>query len=642
MLKMSWIKNKTITYDLDNLPFDKDGNLTIKDISKVALNLSGFTYPVDIGSFCYVDRYKPDKNTTNSNCATVLISPISFRKQRIAFIKNYISFLSNQIKIGKSKNSLKTAFSQFSRFVNWCDKFEPAALDGKKQFSLAYEKFSDYLYDKVKSSQININTASSLQLIITTVGTGIYGDPYGDLFLGAKRFKRSYAATNVTEPPDEKSAAFAFELYKTLFNDLSDFTVHKKPFPHLFQLHEESFWIFPLPEPFVNALPHKHRNYHAKRYWAYDFENGVLRNMSQVRDLLISRGIHPSDLKVRDCIQRAENVINYANFCGGHKTRKLLASMAAQAFIMMFSSATGMNLSQIASIPWTKDEVEISNKIQGFKAVKARSGNRTTTFHLSQDFVKHFKRYLDLRKTILAMYDIDNYDLLFFGAGIEIKELGTNFSSNFNARLRHNFNIDIKINTRMWRAYKSDWLVRNKDITTTALILQNSAQTVLKHYSAGSETTANLEMTEFFSTYYKNIVISKSTKSKTIAMGQCTNIEKPKPLHTSTIPVNCSTPEGCLYCENYRVHADELDVRKLFSCQYLLNSSRTLLDSNAQFEDIYLPIIKRIDIAIEKIESSGKIKKEVVEKIKSSVFNYEQLDPYWMEKLKMLENLGVI
>ena len=43
---------------------------------------------------------------------------------------------------------------------------------------------------------------------------------------------------------------------------------------------------------------------------------------------------------------------------------------------------------------------------------------------------------------------------------------GTNFSSNFNARLRHNFNIDIKINTRMWRAYKSDWLVRNKDITT--------------------------------------------------------------------------------------------------------------------------------------------------------------------------------
>ncbi|WP_238582287.1 hypothetical protein, partial [Cellvibrio sp. OA-2007] len=68
---MSWIENKTIAYDIDDLPFDNAGNLTIEDISKVALKMDGSTYPIDIGSFCYVERDKPYRNTTNSSCAMI-------------------------------------------------------------------------------------------------------------------------------------------------------------------------------------------------------------------------------------------------------------------------------------------------------------------------------------------------------------------------------------------------------------------------------------------------------------------------------------------------------------------------------------------------------------------------------------------
>jgi hypothetical protein len=313
-----------------------------------------------------------------------------------------------------------------------------------------------------------------------------------------------------------------------------------------------------------------------------------------------------------------------------------------QSFIMMFSSATGMNLKQISTIPWSDDHFDMSNEIQGFKSIKARSGNKMTTFHLSHDFVKYFKKYLNLRREILDIYGAKEFEFLFFSTAVGIANLSSDFSPNFNNRLRRNFDIDIKINTRMWRAYKSDWLIRNKDIVTTAMILQNSPQTVVKHYSEGSDSVADKEMTKFFSTYKHNIIISKRVKSKSIALGQCTNAQNPKKLQESAIPTNCTTPEGCLYCENYRVHADEPDLRKLFSCQYVLNSSRTLLDSNAQFEEIYLPVIKKIDLAIEKIESTARIDRKDIEKIRISVFNHEQLDPYWMGKLKMLENLGVI
>ena len=46
-----------------------------------------------------------------------------------------------------------------------------------------------------------------------------------------------------------------------------------------------------------------------------------------------------------------------------------------------------------------------------------------------------------------------------------------------------------KVTPRQWRAAKSDWLIRNKDPATAALLLQNSERTTLRAYAAGSEST---------------------------------------------------------------------------------------------------------------------------------------------------------
>lgn len=198
------------------------------------------------------------------------------------------------------------------------------------------------------------------------------------------------------------------------------------------------------------------------------------------------------------------------------------------------------------------------------------------------------------------------------------------------------------IQSREWRAAKSDWLVRNTDIATTALVLQNTEKTVLSSYIAGSESNHWEEMSSFLDHISKVIIPNNDVTDqfKQSAIGKCSSYGNPLTTNKNNqlSKPNCVDPEGCLFCENYKIHIDEIDIRKLLSCRYCIKKTAHLIGNLEDQQTILNPILERIDLMLTQLKKHNKF---LVEKIMYEVEEGE-LDIYWERKLEMFLELDLI
>lgn len=634
---MSWVNRKTITYKLDNLPCDDLGKIAIIDPSIIRAEIPGYVYPVDIGSWCYSKRRRLSHNTLSEECAKFEVYSPSFRPQRKMLIQGYLEHLANHSLLGKSPKSLLTSVGQFQQFVYWCDREKVEALDSKESYVISVNQYTEEMIQKIRTSQLNINTAASLQLIILSVGRAIYNDPYLDLFRFVRPIRRSLNAVNKTTVPDEVKAQKAIKIYLQLFHQLTDFVVKNEQFPKKLNIEDSFFWFFPCSIPFGGPKTISKKVAFKSRYLAYDYLNGKIRNESEIR----KRSKSSNKELHKQSIAEANKNLNNGNSHHFHRRRVEAATLAFQAFIMLFSANTAMNLGQLVSLPWI-DKYEMVNERQGFKGIKYRADGREVTFFISSNFVSLFKKFLTLRRYILKARGQSSFPYLFFRLvnGLP-RECGMNISTDFHNRLKNCFDFNIKITTRMWRAFKGDWLIRHTDVNTTATILQNSPATVLKHYSEGSEFTTEKELSTFFSEYKKKLIITKSSNTQSLAIGQCEN-QKPIPLPNAPIAPDCTSFEGCLFCNKYRVHADFEDIKKLASFKYILELSEPIAHDSNHYNLMVSPLIIRINEVLEQIYETAKFSKVEFEDALDDVYKNENLSPYWSHKLNLLEDIGGI
>ena len=237
-------------------------------------------------------------------------------------------------------------------------------------------------------------------------------------------------------------------------------------------------------------------------------------------------------------------------------------------------------------------------------------------------------------------------DLLFFSRGRTFKEKPTRLPSGYTANLyRALKKIDpliLRFGPRQWRANKSDWLIRNQDLSTAASLLQNTESTLLKHYTAGSESRAIEEMGGFFeqlSLLRKGDV--EPLEGLDSGVGGCCNYGHAKPAEVNPpIQPNCQQPEGCLFCEHYFLHADETDTRKLISFRYCIGQMSHLSASSDHFELTFHPVLTRIEEILNLIRGLGEREDKMIDSIITEVETEERLSPYWADKLQMLMELG--
>lgn len=632
---MTWIERTTIDLSIDRLPFSNEENIELLDFSRLRIMLPGKKYYHDLGALCFEERKRKYEHPNQKGYTIWLVKSETFHPERKIIIQRFSEFIYSLHRLGRRSKTIENHINIFIFFIQWCDKNYASVFLTESNVREAYFLYNQSLHEEIRENKLHVNSAAMKNRLMAIILSAIFEDNQGSLTAGIKRIRSSSFAANVTTPPSEIIAQQAITLYTHLFTQISNFVLKFEHYPFKMKLPEESVWVFPGHIAFATQSTLANRHKWKEGFWSWDYANGGINEYEVIMQF------YKEPNSAERAIENAKNILEYANLDSRHSSRLTLCSLAIQCFTMLFIANTAMNITPLSQLEWeTENDFEIKKDVrQGFRTVKHRAGSANVEFHITNHFFPYFQQYIKLRKWILQGIEAP----LFFTLDKQRnpKKINDTLAIKLRKKLKK-FDITIP-SAREWRAYKSDWLIRTTDIATASLLLQNSEETVLRHYASGSKIRADQEMTTFLKKLHEKVVNPGTISTIDISVGQCKEYNAPESgeSHASIQP-DCHQPEGCLFCTKYYIHADEQDIRKLCSCLYVITESRVLADSETHFNAVFGAVIKRIEFLLETISAKNDALKYKVENIRREVTEHEKLTNYWAAKLKMLVELEVI
>jgi len=341
-------------------------------------------------------------------------------------------------------------------------------------------------------------------------------------------------------------------------------------------------------------------------------------------------------------------------------------------FQCMFCNATGCNPSSInASYESSEMKPKPDEKGRRFIALKRRKGNQTIKFSFGLEFQPHWNHYVKLRKHLIDLSE-NGTDNMFFdihsaynntdydGRTVikDVTDVTQQRASQKSFWDKRGLNIPSFAELRQYVAEEySD--ISGGDITAVARKLGNSVGVSKDHYLGVDLNKSASELTNYFNSAFDaaitrvtngniipHIPLDTNKPSSEIPVGRCEG-DSPSPkliaLLTQESPSpSCTEPEGCLFCEHIGVHADEKDVRKLWSAKHYYQSMKQVFSNHSHYDERIAPIIWRIDTALDDIAARSEEDKKMVENIEDEVCILNLLDPFWAKRLALLSKIGYI
>jgi len=596
---------------------------------------------IDVGALCYIRREHSSevKNPLSQKHRGRRVDLESLDEKRKDTIKKIIFHISDEIlHSGRRIETIRDHATRFVAFMYWADTNNHLNVlfdinDAKK----ALRAYSEHLKERVKIQSLTINSASRQQASIIIFLEEFFSSE--NIAKGLYLLRVNQSSKKNTPLPEDNNKKQVISLCVALFNEISDFLLNKSPYPHglnvpdFINFPSNKIWIFPTTSWFTA------NNNATSGHKAYIYSEGRLATAKE----LYKQDVNPRENKsyYYCTANKAKYQIHKANN-DSHNIHRLHQGMnALNFFIILFLAQTGMNWSQLINLTWS-DDYEIGSKNQLFRTIKWRANNKEVNFEIPSSFLPKFKKYLELRKYLLQNHESK---WLFFSRGCkrnsEPIQIKCGLSHTYKT-LKKIYPPLVSITSRQWRAAKSDWLIRHTDPSTTALVLQNSERTVLASYASGSETSQINEISKFLDAISKTAmpkgyVVEDGTERP---IGICSKLGAPRQLTAqAAIASDCKNTEGCLFCDKFRVHADEKDTRKLLSCKYCIQQTEKLYDSEESISEKLEPVITRIDDIVDEI---SKLDKNLVTRVTKEVEERGELDPYWSLKLEMLMELGLV
>ncbi len=596
---------------------------------------------IDVGALCYLKREESSrgKRRTDRGLRVVYASRVS---SRVTAVRKLVRLISDQVLEGVTPETLRDRYSRFIPFMRWADESNfVTVLENRGTARKAFAAYVAHLRDRVARNDGLTNNAGARQQDCVLV---VLEDLLGieDLARGLNLLRTNHRSTKSTTPPDEAAQGRVLDLCTSLFNGICTLTLEKATYPHrlvmppITGLPEDTLWVQPTTQWFKTPAILLERHGKWTPSWGYDFANGRVATLDELR----AQGALKSDAIRRTAIRNACAQIAAANADLNHPHRRALAGVGMNSFLMLFLAQTGMNWAQLRALPWSDDFVVESSR-QAFRTIKARAGGKTVAFELPIAFMPFFRKFLELRQFRLQGRECE---FLFFVSGTrgtgDLVQMGYHVSSVYKTFQRMDPGLP-RVLPREWRAAKSDWLVRNTDPATAALVLQNTEKTVLRSYAEGSETVAMEEMGAFLDGVSATVVdrSAQLPDSTSRAVGKCVKYGEPVAQEGAAIEPDCRGPEGCLFCDKFKLHADEVDTRKLLSCRYCIQQTTSAMGTEERFQQRVSPVIKRIDTLLAEISTRDAA---MVETIAKEVEQEGKLSPYWAAKLEMLMELGLV
>ena len=589
---------------------------------------------LDVGRFCFLKRDTSPRRIKDQSFECL-------DDERIKAVRRLIEYFSEATDLGLRPFTLRARYVDLNRFVTWADKRgRHGVLCDRDETESALEAYGDEQRELASQSQLNRNTVAITQKNLKSVLCSFFGDDHfgGDV----KRLRFSSKHTVPTEVPNAESLALLIAWADAAFSSISSHVFEFKPYP---------FSIVTSLGQTVLVVPHgltvgRRPEKRPRGLVAWNLETGEIRSYKELCEQFNAQGRKKFRQNAYNTRKAAVDHQEAANKRGS-ALRRVHALTAALAFAALFLAETGINVAQLVDMTWSP---ELSNSLasasvvrQKFRQVKYRAGDKEIGFTVSIAFMPKLKTYLELREYLVQDSPID---ALFVGRGVgrgdEIIALGDEFLVQFYERLEA-FGVSLpRVTARQLRAAKQDWAMSNHDPAVAAELMGTTLETAIRAYSNGTASAQRAEFGALFTSIEKVILGAKEplpSGSIEGALGACVDFQHPEPISTeATVYPDCKSSEGCLFCEKYKAHADETDVRKLLSCRHCMRLTAHHARDVEQYERTFGPVLRRLDFILDEMRRRDTA---LVARIEKDVDVEGNFDPFWASKLEMLIELGI-
>ena len=608
---------------------------TLLHPERALLKWEGISNRSDIGQICYLTR-----DTSNTQRTRRTFDHTSFSSERARIVRLLVTQLSERLTLGAMRpNTVYLALRVVLEFVNWADKqgLHQVLCDEKATADAVHRYFREKR-EQVSLGNLSRNTVGHNQRNLLASLREFFGND--DFCANARALSSAQDASVPTAVPDSESQAALLAWADALFSSISTLVLDFKPYPvRVTTARGDSLCL----------VPHTHdrsegADSHGLRGW--NLETGVPRTREELTTRMAGAGAKNPRQRSWAIARLTAKYLTAANEDARSPIRRAHASMAAVCFAALFLAETGVNRAQLLAMKWSPELAaslqDASVVRQKFREVKYRAGGKEVTFTVSLGLMPKLKAYLALREYLVQGA---NCDALFIvvehRAQRRLIGLPAHFLAQLYSRLDTLGIVLPRISARQWRAAKQDWAVSNHGPVIAARLMGHSLVTALRSYSNGTDAAHKAEMGAFLASVEKTLLKpgndpAGSTRS---AVGVCIEFHKPAPIAASvTVQPDCRSTEGCLFCDQYRVHADAADIRKLLSCRHCVRLVSGRAGSIEQYDRSFGAVLRRVDFLLDELRKRDAA---LVDQIGQDVDIDGHLDAFWSAKLDQLYELGV-
>ncbi|WP_044325033.1 hypothetical protein [Pseudomonas amygdali] len=614
--------NQKVMSDLQNLPME---GLILQ---------CNFHRKIDLGALCYSDRKFRHKTIPNQ------VNISSHHPERCEPIRLFCIEHVFRARSGGSFNTLYANAALFRGHADWCDRNgHQDFLKNEHLYKDSLDAYTKYLTDSLQQGKLVDFTASRLQSIVIQNGNLFFPESRvsfeEDVPLLANRNQPSDGREKTPTPSsDEMSNHLTACQY--IFDGITDFVVNDLEFPHRIPYMDYDALMLPAEYNIITKEILKAQGF-LRNSIIWDYEGGGIRSLATMLSMCTQNKL---SLKYQE--KEAQNLLDTANDDPHHKSRMWLGNFAQQAFFSLFAANTAMNEAPMRQLMWAPHYELLPSNTAGFTTIKFRAGNMEQVFDIKKTFIKQFDKFLELRHYLVRDNTCDFLFVHYSSGQIKNVPIHPSVVFNFNDRMTRFIDPNYQgVNHRALRKYKSAYLLsKNHTIALVAGVMQNSPDTIQRSYSESEEKTAIDEISNTLN-YIINILEEKS-KTETPG-GGCSGKESsaltpPPPGYEP----DCRNFIGCIYCEEFRLHASEDSIRKLYSMRYVTLKRIASCKNPEEFMALHGNVVARIDAMIADLLVVRPEMEEIVKRVKQEVEDQYLLSPYWDIFYSRLLKLKVI
>lgn len=599
---------------------------------------------LDVGSLAYCMSGKNESVHDDRGTPVVISSFIESRRELV--VRLLESFA------GMRDETVLQLFTRTQYFVNWLNSSGYRELFASEaQAQEAYRNFTAHLNHRIHMRELKPRSANQYQNGAINVIGFLYPESCHYILSGAIRI----IADRGSAAPSDSHVQLYKDVCLAIAQQCSEFVLNFNSYPCVVSIRDYEVVLFP---SHVGAIgPFKER---------WPVYNAAERRIATVEEYMATCAILGRQRLKKNYIAQAlrDSAANLAvsNKDARHWHRLNLAALAAKAYAVLFMLITGASPTEFAQFTYEDAlEVEKSPLKKELSAVKFRAGGKATLYNIGRDNgLPLLKEYLKLREWIL---NGEVFDRLFFSTPKLTPRKDRQWFGEFpvTGAMRSLYGsisgvfLDSNVpnlSARKMRKHKSN--VQHSARLSPATVSASLNHTEAVNVSIYAEATPEQQKSEFGRFWQSvrhaaTIVRKRSDKSSgeviSTAAGHCDAFNQPAPLSdpsTSVIEPNCRTQYGCLYCEHYVCHSDEEDLHKLLSLQYVISAVRNVAPDAAHAEALYKELSIRIEFIIDALGERSESVRQMVEIVKTKVFEYGMLTPFWEIRLGRYEKMGLV